>query len=61
MKYRHPSILKFVALTASGGRDCLVTEKVCPLSLVLAQETTQSIGLGLLEICQALQFLHEKG
>jgi len=60
-QYRHPSILKFLAWSAIGGKNCLFTEKVCPLGLVRGQQTVHSIGLGLLEICQALQFMHQKG
>ncbi|XP_023331824.1 protein-associating with the carboxyl-terminal domain of ezrin-like [Eurytemora carolleeae] len=59
--YRHPSILSFLAWSETKSQAYLFTEKACPLTLVLGQQSSHSISLGLLEICQALQFLHDKG
>jgi len=59
--FRHPSILKYVYWSEGSGRACLYTEKVSPLSLVRGQQSRHAVGLGLLELCQALQFLHDKG
>ena len=59
--YRHPSILSFLAWSQTKSEAYLFTEKACPLTLVRGQQSAHSISLGLLEICQALQFLHDKG
>ena len=57
-QYRHPNILHFISCPSKGS---LVTERVTPLSLARADIEEESVCLGLLELCQALAFLHQAG
>jgi len=55
-QYRHPNILHFISWSSKG---CLVTERVTPLSSARSSIAEQSLCLGLLELCQAVHFLHQ--
>jgi len=57
-QFRHPSIINYVAWCQTGGAGYLFTEKVSPLSVVRKQQEELAICLGLLEVSQALCFLH---
>ena len=57
-QFRHPSIVHYVAWCQEGGSGYLFTEKVSPLSVVKKQQEELAICLGLLEVIQALCFLH---
>eukprot|EP00092_Neocalanus_flemingeri_P024311 GFUD01026367.1.p1 GENE.GFUD01026367.1~~GFUD01026367.1.p1 ORF type:complete len:582 (-),score=220.45 GFUD01026367.1:206-1951(-) len=57
-QFRHPSIIHYVAWCQAGGAGYLFTEKVSPLSVVRKQQEELAICLGLLEVTQALCFLH---
>ena len=57
-QYRHPNILHFISWSSKG---CLVTERVTPLSLAKTSLEEESFCLGLLELCQAVSFLHQAG
>ncbi|XP_030377358.1 protein-associating with the carboxyl-terminal domain of ezrin [Scaptodrosophila lebanonensis] len=60
MIYRHPYILKYVATWVQSGQKHLATERVRPLSNVLAQQSDIQICLGLRTILCSLIFLIEK-
>jgi len=57
-QFRHPSIINYVAWCQTGGTGYLFSEKVSPLSVVRKQQEELAICLGLLEVSQALCFLH---
>lgn len=57
-QYRHPNILHFISWSSKG---CLVTERVTPLTVAGASIEEESVCLGLLELCQAVSFLHQAG
>ena len=59
--YRHPNILRFIDSVEAGDGFYLFTEKVSPLSKVLGQQSPLQICLGLQDVIQALQFLHNVG
>ena len=60
--YRHPKILRYVNGCSVPRESCdyLFTEKASPLAIVLAQQTPLQIVLGLHDIIQALEFLHDR-
>ena len=60
-QYRHPNILHFISSSRTRRTGCLVTERVSPLSLAITDTEEESLCLGLLELCQALSFLHGAG
>jgi len=57
-QFRHPSIIHYAAWCQAGDAGYLFTEKVSPLSVVRKQQDELAICLGLLEVSQALCFLH---
>jgi len=60
-QYRHPAILHFTSWTVHSKVACLETERVVPLSLsCVAQEEEECLCLGLMEIFQAVDFLHSR-
>ena len=60
-QYRHPNILHFISSSRTKRSGCLVTERVSPLCLSNTNIEEESVCLGLLELCQALGFLHQAG
>ncbi|XP_030555319.1 protein-associating with the carboxyl-terminal domain of ezrin [Drosophila novamexicana] len=60
MIYRHPYILKYMSTWDQSGQKHLATERVRPLSDVLAQQSPIQVCLGLRTILCSLIFLIEK-
>ena len=61
--YRHPHILRYINGCAhpSTGDHYVFTEKVSPLSGTVKSLGPLQICLGLCDVVEALQFLHERG
>ncbi|XP_037959887.1 protein-associating with the carboxyl-terminal domain of ezrin [Teleopsis dalmanni] len=60
MIYRHPYILKYNSTWEEGGQKYLATERVRPLSSVIATQTEIQVCLGLRTILCSLVFLVER-
>jgi len=58
-QHRHPAILRHIAWLPGSSKAHLFTEKASPLSVVRRQQTDQALCLGLQDLLQALQFLHD--
>ena len=58
-QHRHPGILRHIAWLPGSSKAHLFTEKASPLSVVRRQQTEQALCLGLQDMLQALQFLHD--
>ena len=58
-QHRHPGILRHIAWLPASSKAHLFTEKASPLSVVRRQQTEQALCLGLQDMLQALQFLHD--
>jgi len=59
--YRHPKILRYISDCSAGGQRYLFTEKASPLPAILSGQHAEQILLGLRDVAEALQFLHERG
>eukprot|EP00095_Tigriopus_kingsejongensis_P002410 maker-scaffold934_size79169-snap-gene-0.32 protein:Tk02410 transcript:maker-scaffold934_size79169-snap-gene-0.32-mRNA-1 annotation:"protein-associating with the carboxyl-terminal domain of ezrin" len=58
--FRHPNVLRFISSCTAQGKLYLFTEKISPLSAVLAHQSQYQIVLGLFDVLTALEFLHER-
>ncbi len=60
--YRHPKILRFLNCCTSPSTSAryLFTEKTSPLSLVRGQQSPLQVCLGVHDVVEALDFLHER-